>query len=306
MRSGLSGMLSKEALELQKAERELAKARAEKNLQGEIDAAARVQQAQLDFNKETALSENAKQRALELEGEKIQQAEELARRSEFRKKADVAKDATVLARQFRKISEDPSANKILGTFSNNSVFSAIVNLAESGVGVPNFSIGIKDLSPILRNLDLNEKDMRTAQIMGMLIANMQLAKGKMLAGSVSNYEDALMGRAGVNDKDTALTLRAKADMLERQAQYHEDLDSALDDWKGAISAFNKSKKFKDIRDKYVEDITGMASGDLRMSSPAKAAEAKPAPAKAAASSGKKQTDKKIDNADALKKLLEGK
>jgi hypothetical protein len=294
-----SGMMSKEALALQTSERDLAKNIAEKNVQGAIDAAGRVQQAQLNFDRELAIKENEKRIALELEGEKTVQKEDLERKAEIRTKADVGKTARNLARQFRAISEDPSADKILGAFSNNSVFSAIVNLAESGIGIKGYSIGIQDLSPILRNLNLDPKEMQKAQIMGMLIAQMQLSKGKMLSGNTSNYDLALMGQSGVTDKDTRLTVRAKADMIERQAQYHADLEEMLEDWKGTMSAFNRSKKVTELSDKFNNDLTDIINGKLKYSNPAKAA-----PAKAAASGDKKPAGKRNDDA-ALKKLLGG-
>jgi len=300
-----SGIMSKEAQALQQSERELSNAIAQKDRQGIIDAQLKRDQAQLDFNRELALKENASRIKTEEDERAALQKEDLERKAELRKKADVGRTAKNFARQFRAISEDPSADKILGAFSDNSVFSAIVNLAQSGVGVTGYSIGIQDLAPILRNLNLDPKEMQKAQIMGMLIAQMQLSKGKMLSGSTSNYDLALMGQSGVTDKDTRLTVRAKADMIERQAQYHEDLEEMLDDWKGNMSAFNRSKKVKELSDKFNEDLIKIINGELKYSNPAKAADAKPAQAKAAASGGKKQENKKISSEDALKKLVGG-
>jgi hypothetical protein len=300
--SGSTGMMSKEAQAMETSQRDLAKAIAEKNAQGEIDARARYDQAKLDFEKDLALKENASRIKTEEDARKAIQDEDLARKAEIRTKADAGKTAKNFARQFRAISEDPSADKILGAFSDNSVFSAIANLAESGVGLKGYSIGIPELTPILKNLNLDPKEMRTAQIMGMLIAQMQLSKGKMLSGNTSNYDLALMGQSGVTDKDTRLTVRAKADMIERQAQYHADLEEMLDDWKGTMSAFNRSKKVTELSDKFNNDLIDIINGKLKYSNPAK--DAKPAPAKADASGGKKPAAPR-NNDEALKKLLEG-
>jgi hypothetical protein len=151
------------------------------------------------------------------------------------------------------------------------------------------SVGIPEIATIVKNLNLDEKEMRTAQMMGVLIANMQLAKGKMLSGNVSNYDAILMGKAGVTEKDTRLTVRAKADQLERQSQYHEDLDEAMDEWKGTVSAFYRSKKFEIIREKFIKDLTGIAMGELELISPSvpKPSVANPS---APASDGKKIRD----------------
>ena len=300
-----SGMMSKEAQALQTADRALSDAIAQKDRQAIIDAQLKRDQAQLDFARELALKENASRIKTEEDERAAVQKEDLERKADIRTKADVGRTAKNFARQFRAISEDPSADKILGAFSDNSVFSAIVNLAESGVGIKGYSIGIQDLSPILRNLNLDAKEMQKAQIMGMLIAQMQLSKGKMLSGNTSNYDLALMGQSGVTDKDTRLTVRAKADMIERQAQYHADLEEMLDDWKGNMSAFNRSKKVTELSDKFNNDLIDIINGKVKYSNPAKAAEQKTAPEKPAASGGKKPTGKKIDTKDALKKLLGG-
>ena len=249
----------------------------------EMDAA----QAQRNLDKEIALREAESGIRLREETEKTTAAQENLRKAEFKTKADVAKDATILARQFRKLSEDPSADKIMGAFSNNNIFSAIINLLETGVGTRTTSIGIPEIAPIVRNLNLDPKEMRTAQILGMLIANMQLAKGKMLSGNVSNYDAILMGKAGIVEKDTRLSVRAKADMLERQAQYYEDLDEAMDEWKGTVSAFNRSKKFQTIREKFIEDLTGISVGEVQLSSPSVS---KPSVATPPAPAGKKIRD----------------
>jgi hypothetical protein len=59
-------------------------------------------------------------------------------------------------------------------------------------------------------------------------------------------------------------------MLERKAQYHQDLDEALDEFKGSVSTFYRSKKYKDMFAQYLDDLTGMAVGEKQMNSPAAA------------------------------------
>jgi hypothetical protein len=250
---------------------------------------------QLDLNADIAKQQAASNIAVEKVGKEEAAKQEAERRAEFKTKADVARESIEMARQFRKFASDPAAEKIMGVFSNNKVFSAIVNLVESGVGVSGFSIGIPEISNIVKNLNLDPTEMQKAQTLGMLIANMQLSKGKLLKGSTSNYETALMGRAGVTDKDIPLTVRAKADMLERKAQYHQDLDEAFDDFKGSVSTFYRSKKYKDMFSKYLDDLTGMAVGEKQMNSPE--------PAKAPAAPAKSPDGKKVRDIEGAAKKL---
>ena len=191
---------------------------------------------------------------------------ENARKSLITEKSDVARESIALAQQFRKLSEDPSASKIMGVFSNNKVFSAIVDLVEGGIGTRDYSIGIPGLSDIVKKLDLNPAEMRTAQTMAMLVAQMQLSNGKLLKGSTSNYETQLMGMAGVTNKDIPEAVRTKADMLERKAIFHRDEERLLSKYRGSLSDFYNSMAYEDMYKKYLIELTGIAAGELKLNS----------------------------------------
>jgi hypothetical protein len=257
-----NGVLSKEQLEdlkrMQDLDAEIAKAQAKANI---------------DF-------ENTdKTKKLEAEN---------ARKSLITEKSDVARESIALAQQFRKLSEDPSAAKIMGVFSNNKVFSAIIDLVEGGIGTKDYSIGIPGLGDIVKKLDLNPAEMRTAQTMAMLVAQMQLSNGKLLKGSTSNYETQLMGMAGVTNKDIPEAVRTKADMLERKAMFHRDEERLLSKYRGSLSDFYNSMAYEDMYKKYLIELTGIAAGELKLNS----SYGKPP----AAPTGKR------DNAAAAKKL----
>jgi len=233
-----NGILSKEQQEFLKR-------------QGDLD---------VDIAKEKAKSQ--------IEIEKIGPAEaakqEAARRIAVVDKSDVARESIAIAQQFRKLSEDPAAAKIMGVFSNNKVFSAIIDLVEGGIGTRDYSLGIPGLSEIVKKLDLDPAEMRTAQTMAMLVAQMQLSNGKLLKGSTSNYETQLMGMAGVTNKDIPESVRTKADMLERKAMFHRDESRMLNKFKGSLFDFYDSSEYEDMFKKYLIELTGIASGELKL------------------------------------------
>lgn len=186
-------------------------------------------------------------------------AQEAARRQEIVTKADDADSSIELAQQFRSFADDPDAKFYQGILSNNKVMSGIIKLAQSGVGVPGFSIGIPEIETVVKNLNLTGEAQAKAQVFAMLIAQMQLAKTKYMKGSVSNYEQGLMGRAGVGPDDTPDSVRAKADMLERRGIFDKDVARLYQKVGGNVSDFKQTEDYKKLKDQYIEDLKGLAT-----------------------------------------------
>jgi hypothetical protein len=152
--------------------------------------------------------------------------------------------------------------------------SGIIKLAQSGIGVPGFSIGIPEIETVVKNLNLKGEAQAKAQVYAMLLAQMQLSKTKYMKGSVSNYEQGLMGRAGVSQEDTPDSVRAKADLLERRATFDKDIARLYQKVGGDVSDFKQTDDYKKLKDQYIEDLKGLALGLKRIPSitPGKPAE----------------------------------
>lgn len=205
----------------------------------------------LDFVKTTEgkkpqrLSESETEVQTELR--KVATGQEAARRKDIVDKADEADSAIELAQQFRSFANDPDAKLYQGILSNDKTMSAIIKLVQSGVGVPGFSIGIPEIETVVKNLGLKGEAQAKAQVYAMLIAQMQLSKTKYMKGSVSNYEQGLMGRAGVGPDDTPDSVRAKADMLERRGVFDKDVARLYKKVGGDISDFKESDDYKTLK-----------------------------------------------------------
>ena len=213
--------------------------------------------------------------------------QEAARRKDIVDKADEADNAIELAQQFRAFSSDPDAKLYQGILSNDKTMSAIIRLVQSGVGVPGFSIGIPEIETVVKNLNLTGEAQAKAQVYAMLIAQMQLSKTKFMKGSVSNYEQGLMGRAGVSPDDTPDSVRAKADMLERRAIFDKDVARLYKKIGGDISDFKENDDYKTLKKEYLQQLKGLALLLKRIPS---------------TSPGKPTEKGKRDNASAAEKL----
>jgi hypothetical protein len=200
--------------------------------------------------------------------------QEANRRKVIVDNADEADNSIELAQQFRAFSNDPDAKLYQGILSNDKVMSGIIKLAQSGIGVPGFSIGIPEIETVVKNLNLKGEAQAKAQVYAMLLAQMQLSKTKYMKGSVSNYEQGLMGRAGVSQEDTPDSVRAKADLLERRATFDKDIARLYQKVGGDVSDFKQTDDYKKLKDQYIEDLKGLALGLKRIPSitPGKPAE----------------------------------
>jgi len=214
-------------------------------------------------------------------------AQEATRRKDIVDKADEADSAIELAQQFRSFADDPDAKLYQGILSNDKTMSAIIKLAQSGVGVPGFSIGIPEIETVVKNLGLKGEAQAKAQVYAMLIAQMQLSKTKYMKGSVSNYEQGLMGRAGVGPDDTPDSIRAKADMLERRGTFDKDVARLYKKVGGDVSDFKQTDDYKKLKDQYLDDLKGLATMLKRIPS---------------TTPGKPAEKGKRDNASAAEKL----
>jgi hypothetical protein len=200
--------------------------------------------------------------------------QEAARRKVIVDNADEADNSIELAQQFRAFSNDPDAKLYQGILSNDKTMSAIIKLAQSGIGVPGFSIGIPEIETVVKNLGLKGEAQAKAQVYAMLLAQMQLSKTKFMKGAVSNYEQGLMGRAGISPDDTPDSVRSKADLLERRATFDKDIARLYQKVGGDVSDFKQTDDYKKLKDQYIEDLKGLALGLKRIPSitPGKPAE----------------------------------
>ena len=219
---------------------------------------------------------------LELDKQKkMQGAEvesEIEARKDFSQRRKDADETITSANVFRRFASDPKAKDMFGILSNDKISSGIATLIQGGVGTTNFRVGVPEIENVMRNADLKPAEQAKYRTFLMYVAQMQLAQTKYMKGSVSNYEQQLMGSAGINGQDTPESIRIKADLLTRRAQFDRRAAKAFRESKMTANEFIESDKYNEMRDAYNTDLAELASGSKVLVSPTKPASAPAAPA----------------------------
>jgi len=223
------------------------------------------------------------QQELELETEKQKKlqgadvAQEIEDKKNFVQRGRDADDTITLAGQFRKFAADPNASKMAGILNNDKVSSGVARLVQDGVGSGNFRIGIPQIEDVMRNAGLSKEDQAKYRTFLMLTVESQLLKTKYMKGSISNYEDKLLGNAGINAQDTPETIRMKADLFTRRAQFDRRAARDFKASKMTADDYLDSDRYAKLRDEYNTDLAELSFGG-KMLVPAGPATAPAAPA----------------------------
>lgn len=178
-----------------------------------------------------------------------------------------AKDAdeTILtANIFRQFADQPNAKKMVGILNNPKISSAVAMLVKEGIGIPGFASGTKAVEDIMRNAGLNAQEQAQYRTVMMLMAQTRLMQSKYMKGAVSDFEQKLIANASITEQDTPETIRIKADILTRKAQFDRRLAREFAKSKMNADEFIKSDDYFKMRDKHVEDMTKIALGLVRL------------------------------------------
>ena len=220
---------------------------------------------------------------IELEKEKqkkLQEAEvnqEVEDRKNFVQKARDADESITTANIFRRFATDPKAKDMFGILNNDKISSGIATLVRDGVGIPGFTVGTKAIEDVMRNADLPAAEQAKYRTFLMYATQMQLQQSKYMKGAVSDFEQRLMANAGITAQDTPETIRMKADLITRRAQFDRRVAREFKASKMTADQFLDSDKYTAMRDKYNEDLADLAAGSKVLT----AAPAKPAAGPAA-------------------------
>lgn len=223
------------------------------------------------------------QQELELEAEKnkkMQSAQvesEIESRKDFNQRKKDADDTITTANVFRRFATDPNSKAMFGILNNDKVSSGVATLVRDGIGLPGFTVGTKAIEDVMRNAGLNAADQAKYRTFLMYATQMQLQQSKYMKGAVSDFEQKLMANAGITGQDTPETIRMKADLMTRRAQFDRRVAKEFKNSKMTADEFLDSDKYNEMRDKYNEDLADLSSGSKVLQQPP----AKPAAAPAA-------------------------
>jgi len=206
------------------------------------------------------------QQELELEMEKkkeLQKAEvasEIENRKDFNQRKKDADETITTANVFRKFASDPNAKAMFGILNNDKISSGVATLVRDGIGLPGFTVGTKAIEDVMRNAGLNAADQAKYRTFLMYATQMQLQQSKYMKGAVSDFEQRLMANAGITAQDTPESIRMKADLMTRRAQFDRRVAKAFKDSKMTADEFLDSDRYNEMRDKYNDDLAELSSG----------------------------------------------
>jgi hypothetical protein len=104
----------------------------------------------------------------------------------------------------------------------------------------------------------------------MYATQMQLQQSKYMKGAVSDFEQRLMANSGITASDTPETIRMKADLLSRRAQFDRRAAKVFKNSKMTAEDFIDSDEYEKMRDKYNQDLAELVSGSKILVTPPKA------------------------------------
>jgi hypothetical protein len=128
-----------------------------------------------------------------------------------------AQSDELAVKQFIALANKPWAKNIYGITSNPDIMSAVINLGESSAGVRTtggggFTIGIPNLTEIVRNLSIPREAQPDARTFLQLVAEQQMRRTSLIKGAASDFDQRISGEAGINIKDTPETIIRKAEL----------------------------------------------------------------------------------------------
>jgi hypothetical protein len=178
--------------------------------------------------------------------------------------ADSATSDMSRAAVLRQFADDPAAADMFGILSNSDVSSAIARLVEQGLGVTTpggrVAVGIPEIQTILRNLRLKPEEQAKYQTAIGLMVEAQIKMAQFTKGAVSNYEQQLFARAGINPEDVPGSIRMKADMITLRGQFDKDLARLYEDKNMPIREFKRTQEYQQLREQYERNLSKIAEG----------------------------------------------
>lgn len=176
--------------------------------------------------------------------------------------AKTASNTLPTVEQLRELATGPNAERIFGPLTNPRALDQIVRLAETGVGMSGFNLGIPGIRDVVLNMRLTPEEQRDMQLAGQLMIKLQMGitAAERGPGSVSNIERELFGQSRITKDDTPATVRAKINAMARAYQYQMDLADSLQDSGMQYDEFIRTKDGRQMYRQYISDMIKSVGG----------------------------------------------
>lgn len=176
--------------------------------------------------------------------------------------AKVAASTLPTVQQLRELVSGPNADRIFGPLTNPKALDQIVRLAETGVGMSGFNLGIPGIRDVVLNMRLTPEERRDSELVGQLLVKLQMGitAAERGAGPVTDFERRLFAESRITKDDTPATVRAKINAMARAYKYQMDLADSLQDSGMQYDEFIRTKDGRQMFRQYLTDMTNMVGG----------------------------------------------
>lgn len=153
----------------------------------------------------------------------------------FSNQANAQENLIPNATSIYRYANNPETSKAFGYLASKGLGNAVATLAENGVTVGNWRIGLTDVSDSLRKIDPNisQKDIEAAQAVAQNMARLELGFSQAFKGQgqVSDFERKIVQNIGPQKSDTARVASLKSEMILARAKLDDITGSLYQQWR---------------------------------------------------------------------------
>lgn len=190
--------------------------------------------------------------------------QEINARKEIDQNRKEADETIAFANQFRKYAELPNAKQMFGILNNQDLSSGLAKLITNTIQAGSVKIGMPEIEEVMRNANMSRTEQAQYRNFLQLSTQLQLQRAKYMKGSVSNYEQGILGNAGIGPQDTPETIRMKADIMAARAQFDRQVAKQFQASNQDAAAFMVSDQYHKMLDGYHDRLTRLIGGETRL------------------------------------------
>jgi PIN domain nuclease of toxin-antitoxin system len=176
-----------------------------------------------------------------------------------------------------------------GYFAQPGFKNAFVNFLKDGIRLGNYSLGVPALADALQQVGMTEDEANAKATILQRSGELRMQLAAMLKGSVSNFEQVLLGNIS-GSVDTPLTsMRAAMSTIQAKAIFDEKNQKAFEAWReknpyASPGKYTASDEYKSVRKGYLDQVVKINNfyfpkSKVNVSSPAAGAKPEPSGSK---------------------------
>lgn len=176
-----------------------------------------------------------------------------------------------------------------GYFAQPGFKNAFVNFLKDGIRFGNYSLGVPALADALQQVGMTEDEANAKATILQRSGELRMQLAAMLKGSVSNFEQVLLGNIS-GSVDTPLTsMRAAMSTIQAKAIFDEKNQKAFEAWReknpyASPGKYTASDEYKSVRKGYLDQVVKINNfyfpkSKVNVSSPAAGAKPEPSGSK---------------------------